>query len=398
MPPPSGGNGAFPSLGEKPSRANGVYMVIQCKTEEMNLLKASPILVDKTVKAMCGEVQSIKKTNDGKILVLTKNEKQVKLLSKVNKIGNYEVCVTEHKTLNVCRVVISDRDLLHEEDEEIEKELKSQGVVKVERIMRRRGSEIQKTSSFIVHVKSTNPPSRLKIGYISVLTRPYYPRPLRCFNCLQFGHVGRECKAKKSCRKCGEEYHGDVCENEENCVNCKGKHNALSNECEKFKMQVKITKMKVDKNISFWEAKKLIESEQTKSYADQVKNATAEFYEKAALQRETEFKETIKEYEKHIKNLEAKLEKTNEDYQKAIKIMTEERMARKRVEKEYDELSNWIKERREAHATKQTPSTSATKHPRLGIDHLTSPIRKKSCTKVNKDTMVIESEDSTNGE
>lgn len=121
----------------------------------------------------------MKNTSDGKILVLTKSEKQAKVMMKLEKMGNYEVSVVEHRSLITCRVVIPDR----EEDSEIEKVLKPQGVTKVEQIMRKRDAELQKTSSFIVHVKASVPPSNFKIGYLSVVARPYYARPLRCFNC-----------------------------------------------------------------------------------------------------------------------------------------------------------------------------------------------------------------------
>lgn len=393
MPPPSGGTGAFPVLGENPNKSNGTYLVIQCKSEDENLAKASPILVEKTVKATCGEVQSIKKTSDGKILVLTKSEKQAKVMMKLEKMGNYEVSVVEHRSLNTCRVVISDRELLYEEDSEIEKVLKPQGVTKVERIMRKRDAELQKTSSFIVHVKASVPPSNFKIGYLSVVARPYYPRPLRCFNCLQFGHLGRECKREKTCRKCSQVYHSESCEEEEKCINCKGKHNALSNECEKYQEQVKITKLKVDKRISYWEAKKLIEAEQKKSYAEQVKQATAEVYEKAALQRENEFKEMIKAYENKIKSLEMEVQKINENYQKALNRMTEERTARKRAEKEYDDLSKWIQST-ERKKTQAQNIESGTKHGRQSSDYQTSPLRKKSCKKMDTQSLVIESDDS----
>lgn len=397
MPRLGGGNGDFPLLGDPPNKTmNGVYVVIQCKDDAKNLSRASPILVEKTVKAACGgnEVQLIKKTKDGKILVLTKSEKQAQTLMKLAKMGNDEVSASEHKTRNICRAVISDRDLLHEEDSEIEKALKSQGVVKVERIMRKVNDELVKTSSLIVSFKGSNPPTSVKIGYLSITTRPYYPRPLRCFNCLQFGHMGKDCKAEKTCRRCSEPFHGEQCEKEEKCVNCKENHSALSNQCSKYVEEVKINKIKVDKNISYWEARKLVDAERKQDYAEQIKTATVNKYEEAAKKREEEFKATMEEYEKKIKSLEKAVEKLTASYNKAIRKLTEEKTARQRAEREYDVLSGWMSSEK----GEKTP-TGGTKHSRPQLGPNNSPVRKKkTCKQVVTDTIQMSSEESSEDE
>lgn len=73
--------------------------------------------------------------------------------------------------------------------------------------------------------------------------------------------------------------------------------------------------------------------------------------------------------------------------------MTEERTARKRAEKEYDDLSKWIQST-ERKKTQAQNIESGTKHGRQSSDYQTSPLRKKSCKKMDTQSLVIESDDS----
>ncbi|XP_076182719.1 uncharacterized protein LOC143154599 [Ptiloglossa arizonensis] len=62
---------------------------------------------------------------------------------------------------------------------------------------------------------------------------------LRCFGCLGFGHMMRDCKSKvRVCRKCGESGHEakDCTATKETCKNCRERgmndgHSVMSNEC-----------------------------------------------------------------------------------------------------------------------------------------------------------------------
>lgn len=54
------------------------------------------------------------------------------------------VKVSKHKSLNSCRVVIACRDIIDEDENIILEELKSQGVISVTRIMRKRGDKLEK--------------------------------------------------------------------------------------------------------------------------------------------------------------------------------------------------------------------------------------------------------------
>jgi len=64
--------------------------------------------------------------------------------------------------------------------------------------------------------------------------------------------------------KCGEAGHeGASCSNQELCINCKGKPAASSREFPKWKLEKRMQQLKVERDISFPDAKKAALSEQS---------------------------------------------------------------------------------------------------------------------------------------
>lgn len=74
-------------------------------------------------------------------------------------------------------------------------------------------------------------------------------KPTQCFLCLKFNHVAKYCKTKEqTCAKCGENHRKDQCtvtDDQIKCVNCKGKHEATSQECTIYQDQEKKMKQQV---------------------------------------------------------------------------------------------------------------------------------------------------------
>ena len=64
----------------------------------------------------------------------------------------------------------------------------------------------------------------------------------QCYNCQNFGHSAKNCKAKIKCVICGEGHSHKGCPNREKqqpkCANCKGPHVANYKGCPAYKKQV----------------------------------------------------------------------------------------------------------------------------------------------------------------
>jgi len=102
------------------------------------------------------------------------------------------------------------------------------------------------------------------LSLLSIESDMLIPNPLRCFNCQKYSHSSRACKNPAACVKCGKAGHeGASCSNQEQCANCKGKHAASSRECPKWKLEKQVQQIKLERGISFPDARKAVLSEQS---------------------------------------------------------------------------------------------------------------------------------------
>ena len=104
-------------------------------------------------------------------------------------------------------------------------------------------------------------PKHLKIFYRIIPVDVYVPNPLRCYNCQRFGHHEDSCRALLGsiCENCGAEnfdHNEKFCKNNPKCVNCGKDHQSRSNQCEVWKKEKEIMKIKAIQNISYIEARK----------------------------------------------------------------------------------------------------------------------------------------------
>ena len=85
---------------------------------------------------------------------------------------------------------------------------------------------------------------------------------MRCHNCQKYGHHEDRCSKDPICSKCGQtgEHLKSRCSNELHCVNCGEKHSADSKECRIWHKEKEILRLKFTRNISFVEARKLVEA------------------------------------------------------------------------------------------------------------------------------------------
>jgi hypothetical protein len=170
------------------------------------------------------------------------------------------VTCSPHRSLNTSKGVIRCRDLRDCSDDEILAELRSQGVIEVKHIMTKKNGVFEPTNTFILTFNVPVTPKLIKAAYLKINVEPYIPNPLRCFKCQRFGHGTSTCSRNAACAKCGQEGHTDSsCQNTPHCANCAGSHVSYSKDCSVWIKQREITQVKFEKNITFFEARKLVE-------------------------------------------------------------------------------------------------------------------------------------------
>ncbi|GFY19399.1 uncharacterized protein TNCV_4127861 [Trichonephila clavipes] len=144
-----------------------------------------------------GEPKSIKKLRSGDLLIETTSALQSKSFLLAKTILDFLLTVTPHKSLNSCRGVISEPDLLSSSESKVLEELSDQGVTQVRRITIKKNSSLFPTKNLILTFNSPKLPSAIKAGYLNSKVRPYIPNPLRCFKCQSFGHSQTSCRGQK---------------------------------------------------------------------------------------------------------------------------------------------------------------------------------------------------------
>ena len=98
-------------------------------------------------------------------------------------------------------------------------------------------------------------------GGLDIFTLIYPFSPLS-----RFGHHENNCPVDLGsvCANCGaggHDHHTSACKNAPKCVNCGKDHVSRSSNCEIWKKEKEICKIKVTKNITYLEAKKQFESQ-----------------------------------------------------------------------------------------------------------------------------------------
>ncbi|XP_055932960.1 uncharacterized protein LOC129962982 [Argiope bruennichi] len=226
-----------------------------------------------------GEVTSIRKLRSGDLLVEVNSRKQAQQILKLKALATIQINVTTHRTLNSSKGVITYRELLNDTLEKITDELKPEGVTHVRRINIRRDGQLLPTKHLILTFNSPKLPETIKAGYMKLPVKPFIPNPLRCFNCQRFCHSKANCRGTLTCARCAVAGHeSSECTSNEKCVNCRGEHTSYSRSCPKWKLEKEIVTTKVKNNITFPEAKRLVQAQtptEGKSYASVIKKSVS---------------------------------------------------------------------------------------------------------------------------
>ncbi|GFV78145.1 uncharacterized protein TNCV_3045241 [Trichonephila clavipes] len=103
------------------------FLLISLPNNDMS--KISPFAIHKTLIGIGGEPKSVKRLHSGDLLIETISDLQTKSFVLAKSFLNSPVTVSPHKTLNSCRGVISEPDLLSTPDAEILEGFSDQGVI-----------------------------------------------------------------------------------------------------------------------------------------------------------------------------------------------------------------------------------------------------------------------------
>lgn len=227
------------------------------------VLPNNPFLVGKSIEQTCGKIE-VANTEEGgtKYVLKTRSQDQArKLLAMSKLIDGTEVEVITHPRQNVCRCVVSCREAIDLSEDDLVKELSPQGVVNARRFTKREGNNRVNTATVCLTLNGTVVPKHIWFGPLRIATRLFYPSPMLCFKCCDYGHTSKNCKKEDVCCNCSlqhtnEPSEGGRCTLDPYCKHCKGAHPPTSKVCPKYKREEAIIKIQVETGVTFAEARR----------------------------------------------------------------------------------------------------------------------------------------------
>ena len=219
-------------------------------------------------------VSACKYLNNQKTILFKSPKKNREIICETKLIGKTKCKIYEKTQFNTCKGTIFHHSLRETTDEELTEDLKRDNPNVVEAHIFTKivnGQKIKSPSAVVTFDNINIPQQVIYLNYNILKTKKYYPNPTRCSNCFQYEHYHttlKPCQFQKICGSCSLPYHlsgNEICQNQINCINCNGPHQAWSRNCKAFLDQTLYVKKMIDNRVSFKEAKNMIEKP-TKTY------------------------------------------------------------------------------------------------------------------------------------
>lgn len=192
-----------------PRNEFGEKRFLVLRAAEGKELPRNPWILSDTIKRAIGKVVHGKTLDATSFLLETRFEISFENLQKIDKLINGdEITISPHPTLNSVKFVFSCNSIGMMTLEELKSNLASEKITDIYRFTKKVNGQTIQTNSYVVTMMATDIPEYICIGLERIKTRVYYPRPMRCNKCLQFGHTSKNCKGEEICATCGNKSHG----------------------------------------------------------------------------------------------------------------------------------------------------------------------------------------------
>lgn len=210
------------------------FLLMKHTDVNKTLNSVSPFLIEKTISALAKDPINIKKLKTGSVLIETNSSQQTNSLLKITSLqGQVPVMVVKHPTMNNARGVLRCWVLGELSEEEAQEYFHSQGVINVRRLSKPGSIGIP---AYLLIFENKFLPTYVNILSEKFKLEPYYPPPLRCHQCLAYGH-GVPCSKPKVCPRCAQKCDHDpsTCTEPILCAACNSSdHDVRSPKCPKY--------------------------------------------------------------------------------------------------------------------------------------------------------------------
>uniref|UniRef100_A0A034V434 Nucleic-acid-binding protein from mobile element jockey n=1 Tax=Bactrocera dorsalis TaxID=27457 RepID=A0A034V434_BACDO len=231
------------------------FVVIESTDPSKPISSYSCFAIHRGIKQISSEVHSISTLRDGKLLILVKSNKIAEKFIKAKQLENVcSISAKLHESLNYVKGTVFAPFLNNVAEEEIVKELSSQGVVAAYKFKKTFDGNLHPSGVVLLTFNLYHLPSKIDIAWCKVLVRQYIPLPMRCKSCQLLGHTKNYCKRSPLCANCSLPPHSPSDCERTFCANCAQPHPSSSKECPKFLQSKEIIKIKTIDKCSMGEA------------------------------------------------------------------------------------------------------------------------------------------------
>ncbi|XP_055605493.1 uncharacterized protein LOC129753675 [Uranotaenia lowii] len=176
-------------------------------------LPNNPFVIGRSIEQHVGQIEGgyFERNKKRYVLRIRNKEQARKLLDLEVLMDGTPIAIGYHPELNFRKFVVVCSEVEGMTDDELLKELLPQKITAVRRITKKTTTGIIGTSTLILTINSTVVPEFITFGFIRLRTRIYYPQPLICRHCLQYGHPKNKCLNEKACIVCSGNHSSDLC-------------------------------------------------------------------------------------------------------------------------------------------------------------------------------------------
>ena len=158
--------------------------------------------------------------------------------------------VSPHRSFNVLRGIVYNRDLYEFEADEI----LNMCPAYVNKVRKLRGTQNAIELSFTC----ANLPEFIDLDHVRLWVKPFKYRPTQCYKCFEYGHVSDSCSNTEKCYICSSEHSRDNCSGEKYCFHCEGNHSPNWRNCPQYLLQKEIINTANNNHISLGQARRLV--------------------------------------------------------------------------------------------------------------------------------------------
>ena len=225
----------FPNLPKTTISKNPKFITIASADVDKPLSSISIFALRKAIDAISTQYEQVSQLRDGKLLILTKNQKIAdKFIAVKNLPDLCPVSITMHNQLNISKGIVYAPWLITVPETEIVLEMGVQNVTEVYKFTKIFDGRPKPTGLMLFTFNTYQPPETVEIGWTNVKVSEYVPNPMRCKNCQILGHTKKRCNNNPMCHICNLPPHIETTCTRTMCANCLAPHQSDSKDCPKF--------------------------------------------------------------------------------------------------------------------------------------------------------------------